>query len=194
MLRARDIDWTTERPVLRIDAFAFEGSSMTLACSRRRNRRRRRVLQSRQHPTIITTNGGLPASGQIFGDAVIAAATLDRLMHNPCSTSKAIPGADPIRPRGRPAPRPAKTSTDLPLHFMTHRLPSPRCATRVRTRNVRNGCWRSFPSSRAGSGTDLTNPVTAVTRLRPLCLKAFPGANPKPLVFRKSNRWRIETF
>lgn len=34
------------------------------------------------HPTIITTNRGLPAWGQIFGDAVVAAAILDRLMHN----------------------------------------------------------------------------------------------------------------
>jgi DNA replication protein DnaC len=32
-------------------------------------------------PTIVTTNRGLPAWGQIFGDAVVAAAILDRLMH-----------------------------------------------------------------------------------------------------------------
>jgi DNA replication protein DnaC len=31
--------------------------------------------------TIVTTNRGLPAWGQIFGDAVVAAAILDRLMH-----------------------------------------------------------------------------------------------------------------
>ena len=36
----------------------------------------------KRHPTIITTNRGLPAWGQIFGDAVVAAAILDRLMHN----------------------------------------------------------------------------------------------------------------
>ncbi|HEY1737055.1 MAG TPA: IS21-like element helper ATPase IstB [Acidimicrobiia bacterium] len=35
----------------------------------------------KQHPTIVTTNRGLPAWGQIFGDAVVAAAILDRLMH-----------------------------------------------------------------------------------------------------------------
>jgi DNA replication protein DnaC len=33
------------------------------------------------HPTLITTNRGLPAWGQIFGDNVVAAAILDRLMH-----------------------------------------------------------------------------------------------------------------
>jgi len=33
------------------------------------------------HPTLVTTNRGLPAWGQIFGDAVVAAAILDRLMH-----------------------------------------------------------------------------------------------------------------
>jgi DNA replication protein DnaC len=33
------------------------------------------------HPTIVTTNRGLPAWGQIFGDTVVAAAILDRLMH-----------------------------------------------------------------------------------------------------------------
>ena len=34
------------------------------------------------HPTIVTTNRGLPDWGDIFGDSVIAAAILDRLMHN----------------------------------------------------------------------------------------------------------------
>ncbi len=33
------------------------------------------------HPTLVTTNRGLPAWGQIIGDAVVAAAILDRLMH-----------------------------------------------------------------------------------------------------------------
>lgn len=33
------------------------------------------------HPTIVTTNRGLPAWGQVFGDTVVAAAILDRLMH-----------------------------------------------------------------------------------------------------------------
>jgi DNA replication protein DnaC len=36
----------------------------------------------RGHPTLITTNRGLPEWGEIFGDAVVAAAILDRLMHN----------------------------------------------------------------------------------------------------------------
>ena len=35
-----------------------------------------------QHPTIVTTNRGLPDWGTIFGDTVVAAAVLDRLMHN----------------------------------------------------------------------------------------------------------------
>jgi DNA replication protein DnaC len=35
----------------------------------------------RGHPTLVTTNRGLPGWGQIFGDAVVAAAILDRLMH-----------------------------------------------------------------------------------------------------------------
>ncbi len=34
------------------------------------------------HPTLVTTNRGLPDWGEIFGDTVIAAAILDRLMHN----------------------------------------------------------------------------------------------------------------
>ena len=34
------------------------------------------------HPTLVTTNRGLPDWGTIFGDAVVAAAVLDRLMHN----------------------------------------------------------------------------------------------------------------
>jgi DNA replication protein DnaC len=33
------------------------------------------------HPTLVTTDRGLPAWGQIFGDTVVAAAILDRLMH-----------------------------------------------------------------------------------------------------------------
>ena len=36
----------------------------------------------RGHPTLITTNRGLPEWGEIFGDPVVAAAILDRLMHN----------------------------------------------------------------------------------------------------------------
>ncbi len=36
----------------------------------------------KQHPTIVTTNRGLPDWGEIFGDSVVAAAILDRLMHN----------------------------------------------------------------------------------------------------------------
>ena len=34
------------------------------------------------HPTLVTTNRGLPEWGEVFGDAVVAAAILDRLMHN----------------------------------------------------------------------------------------------------------------
>ena len=34
------------------------------------------------HPTIVSTNRGLPDWGEIFGDSVVAAALLDRLMHN----------------------------------------------------------------------------------------------------------------
>jgi DNA replication protein DnaC len=34
------------------------------------------------HPTLVTTNRGLPDWGTIFGDTVVAAAVLDRLMHN----------------------------------------------------------------------------------------------------------------
>lgn len=36
----------------------------------------------KQLPTLVTTNRGLPSWGQVFGDAVVAAAILDRLMHN----------------------------------------------------------------------------------------------------------------
>ena len=35
----------------------------------------------RGHPTLVTTNRGLPEWGQIFGDPVVAGAVLDRLMH-----------------------------------------------------------------------------------------------------------------
>ena len=37
---------------------------------------------NRGHPTIATTNRGLPEWGNAFGDTVVAAAILDRLMHN----------------------------------------------------------------------------------------------------------------
>ena len=33
------------------------------------------------HPCLVTTNRGLPAWGEVFGDAVVAGAILDRLMH-----------------------------------------------------------------------------------------------------------------
>lgn len=33
------------------------------------------------HPTLATTNRGLPGWGEVFGDAVVAGAILDRLMH-----------------------------------------------------------------------------------------------------------------
>ena len=33
-------------------------------------------------PTLVTTNRGLPEWGAVFGDTVVAAAVLDRLMHN----------------------------------------------------------------------------------------------------------------
>jgi DNA replication protein DnaC len=35
----------------------------------------------RGHPTLVTTNRGLPDWGQVFGDPVVAGAILDRLMH-----------------------------------------------------------------------------------------------------------------
>ena len=35
----------------------------------------------RGHPTVVTTNRGLPEWGKVFGDAVVAGAILDRLMH-----------------------------------------------------------------------------------------------------------------
>jgi DNA replication protein DnaC len=36
----------------------------------------------KRHPTIVTTNRGLPDWGEIFGDPVVASAILDRLMHD----------------------------------------------------------------------------------------------------------------
>lgn len=36
----------------------------------------------KHHPTIVTTNRGLTDWGEIFGDSVVAAAILDRLMHD----------------------------------------------------------------------------------------------------------------
>lgn len=36
----------------------------------------------KRHPTLVTTNRGLPDWGQIFGDPVVGAAILDRFMHN----------------------------------------------------------------------------------------------------------------
>ncbi len=35
----------------------------------------------RGHPTLVTTNRGLPEWGRVFGDPVVAGAILDRLMH-----------------------------------------------------------------------------------------------------------------
>mgnify|MGYP002141178080 FL=1 len=40
------------------------------------------IRYENQHSTIVTTNRGLPDWGEIFGDTVVAAAILDRLMHN----------------------------------------------------------------------------------------------------------------
>lgn len=36
----------------------------------------------KQHSTIVTANRGLPGWGEIFGDTVVAAAILGRLMHD----------------------------------------------------------------------------------------------------------------
>lgn len=36
----------------------------------------------KRHPTIVTTNRGLPDWGEVFGDPVVASAILDRLMHD----------------------------------------------------------------------------------------------------------------
>ena len=36
----------------------------------------------KRHPTIVTTNRGLPDWGHVFGDPVVASAILDRLMHD----------------------------------------------------------------------------------------------------------------
>jgi DNA replication protein DnaC len=35
----------------------------------------------KQHPTLVTTNRGLPDWGTVFGDTVVASAILDRLIH-----------------------------------------------------------------------------------------------------------------
>jgi DNA replication protein DnaC len=37
---------------------------------------------ARGHPTLVTTNRGLPEWGEVFGDPVVAGAILDRLMHH----------------------------------------------------------------------------------------------------------------
>ena len=56
----------------------------------------------KQHSTIVTTNRGLPDWGEIFGDTVVAAAILDRLMHDAvCLTSRARPG---VYASTRPSP------------------------------------------------------------------------------------------
>ena len=49
---------------------------------RRRSTKSSTSATKRQHSTIVTTNRGLPDWGEIFGDAVVASAILDRLMHN----------------------------------------------------------------------------------------------------------------
>lgn len=36
----------------------------------------------RGHPTLVTTNRGLPKAHEMFGDPVVATAILDLLMHN----------------------------------------------------------------------------------------------------------------
>lgn len=36
----------------------------------------------KRHPTIVTTNRGLPDWGEVFGDSVVASAILDRLLHD----------------------------------------------------------------------------------------------------------------
>ncbi len=58
------------------------------ACSHYRTGERRRcsstssTTATKHHPTIVTTNRGLPDWGDVFGDPVVASAILDPLMHD----------------------------------------------------------------------------------------------------------------
>jgi IstB-like ATP binding protein len=54
------------------------------------------------HPTIAATNRGLPDWGTIFGDTVVAAAVLERLMHNAIVFNIRGPSPAPTR---TPQPR-----------------------------------------------------------------------------------------
>ena len=69
-------------------------------------------------PTLVTTNRGLPEWGRVFGDTVVAAAILDRLMHNAVVFNIRGPRLAPTRAR-RPADRRHRT------HPTTNPLTSP---------------------------------------------------------------------
>ena len=76
----------------------------------------------KRHPTLVTTNRGLPDWGQVFGGAV-AAAILDRLMHDAVVINIKGPSWRLIdhhpSPPPPPTPTPATPPTQAPLAF-TH--------------------------------------------------------------------------
>jgi len=63
----------------------------------------------KQHPTIVTTNRGLPDWGQIFGDPVVAAAILDRLMQQRRGLQHQGPRGGCANTRRWPQRRPERT-------------------------------------------------------------------------------------
>ena len=77
-------------------------------------RRRRRLLPCRQpplrqgHPTLVTTNRGLPEWGEVFGDPVVAAAILDRILHRAVVFNIKGPSwrCENTKPSTRPPPSP----------------------------------------------------------------------------------------
>ena len=92
--------------------------------------RRLRVLPSRQPPlreaasTIVTTNRGLPDWGEIFGDTVVAAAILDRLMHNAVvfnikGPSWRLREHHALTQPPRPPPRPARATIPSAVDNLT---------------------------------------------------------------------------
>jgi DNA replication protein DnaC len=72
----------------------------------------------RGHPTLVTTNRGLPDWGQVFGDSVVAGAILDRLMHGAVVFNIRGPS---WRMREHRALETATTDPDTPTHVKTRR-------------------------------------------------------------------------
>jgi IstB-like ATP binding protein len=96
------------------------------------------ALVSRRYergPIVVTSNRGFDAWGEILGDAMVATALIDRLVHHASATrAPGPPAPSPRAGRSRRAPSPSWASTS-PSSRATRR--SPRWRTRSSGRSRR---------------------------------------------------------